>query len=383
MRPISAEIPTPSLVLDRDALDRNIARAADLAERAGLALRPHAKAHKSCRIAARQVQAGAVGICVASVREAEMLAAPEIRSILLTSPVTNSEKIARFMALGRKQVALLAVVDTHEGASRLAAAAQRAGATIGLVVDVDIGMNRTGAAIGQVPALVAHIKSLEGGASFAGLQGYSGLVQHIADWSERASVYRTQTGLLRALSVECGTRVTGGGTGTLWIDAADAIINEAQPGSYVFMDGQYGEVRLAPDPAEATFEQALWVRTAVISRPIAAQATLDAGTKSIAPDQPRQQVWRTASASVEQARALSFHFFGDEFGRLTGTPLPAVGDWVDIVPAHCDPTVNLHDRYYVVSGGELVDVWPIDGRGLALSSAESARQHTDERQASA
>lgn len=364
----SAVVPTPSLILDLDALDRNIARAAEWSRRTGVGLRPHAKAHKSREVARRQIKAGAIGLCVSSAHEAEALAAPGIPSILLTSPIVSPAKARQLAGIGRHGVQPSAVADSPAIASMLAAAARDVGHSLDLFIDLDIGMGRTGTALEAVAPLAEHILSLEG-VRLVGVQGYSGLVQHIADYAERAGIYRAQTELLRigrdrlrAISPTANI-VTAGGTGTMDIDGSDAIATDLQIGSYVFMDRQYSAVQLQPGSEPPLFEQSLFVRSSVISRPLPSQATLDAGTKSLGLDQPGPGVWRLRNGAPAQAHRLSYSFFGDEFGRLTGPALPEIGEWVDLVPAHCDPTVNLHDRYHVVSGGAMVDIWQIQGRG--------------------
>jgi D-serine deaminase-like pyridoxal phosphate-dependent protein len=353
--------PTPCLVLDLDALERNVGRLANFAAEKALALRPHAKTHKSRAIAALQAEAGAAGICCATLHEVEQLAgaAP---SILLTSPVTTPDKFARIAALVAGGVDLAVVVDHPAVLSPLAAALPAEG-RLRVLVDVDPGAGRTGVA---TPAdAVALARAIAGEARFAygGIQYYCGSEQHIRSFDDRRAVmaplYRKLEQTIAALA-EAGLAppvVTGGGTGTHALDAEARLLTELQCGSYIFMDQDYGACELG---GAAPFEQALTLHASVVSANHAGFVTLDAGTKAIATDAGEPRVLHGAHP------ASRYRFKGDEFGRLDlpeGASAPAVGDRIVLMPSHCDPTVNLHGGYHLMRDGAPAGFWRAEGRG--------------------
>ncbi|MER2533850.1 MAG: DSD1 family PLP-dependent enzyme [Rhizobiaceae bacterium] len=358
------ELVTPCLVVDRDRLMANMRRAMRIAKDAGMELWPHAKTHKCASLAKLQLENGAGRICVANLHEAECLAANGVDRLLITSAVQGENKIGRLAALAGRCPDLIVVVDGHENARAVDAAASQRSVTIDALIDVDIGMGRTGVpTLEMVSDLAARMLSA-GALRLRGVQGYSGRVQHIHDFAERRRVYGAHLEVLaRAGDVLRGLGiadpvVTGGGTGTLAIDASTGIVRQQQSGSYVFMDVQYAPVDLTEDGSEF-FEPSLSLRASVVNAYVKGQVTLDAGTKSLATDGPKPVVSRGPAQAT-------YEFFGDEHGRLVladGAVPPGRGEAVELVTPHCDPTVNLHDFLHVVSGDTLVDIWPIEGRG--------------------
>lgn len=358
-----ADVPTPALVIDRTALAANIARMAQDAAAAGVAMRPHAKTHKSTDIAALQRQAGAIGISCATLLEAEALAAAGIDGLLVTSPVVGPERAARLAAL-RRRTDVMAVVDHAAQVEAIAAVLPAGGPALGLLVDIDVGQFRTGVtSVADVIAL-ARLIAQSAGLRFAGLQGYAGHIQHIVDPAERrqqatqcAGVIRAAIGALRAESLAPDI-VTGGGTGASEFDLAGRTYTEVQVGSYVFMDAEYGTLR-RPDGGRLPYGNALFVLATVVSANRPGQVTVDAGTKAIAVNGPMPDVMIGVPAGS------TYRFAGDEHGVITlpaGAAPPAIGSRVLIGPTHCDPTVNLHAQYHVVSHNAGIDVWPIAGR---------------------
>lgn len=359
----AALLQTPALVVDLDRLERNIAKMAEHAKRHGISLRPHAKTHKSAAIAKLQIAAGALGVCCAKLGEAEALAEQGVGSILITSPVVTERGIARLMALNARMPDLMATTDNADVASRLAAAAKASGKKLNVIVDIDPGMGRTGIRPGEgaiaLVKLVAESEALE----YRGLQCYAGQVQHMESPNERRdkslSAMR-EFGELRDTLAKLGLRpgiMTGGGTGTFDIDPDAHVLTELQVGSYIFMDRQYNDVW--EKPGERTpFETSLFVATTVISANRDGLATTDAGFKSFATD---------AGSPIIDSGAppgASYFFFGDEQGGIiyAGEKLKP-GDGVRCVVPHCDPTVNLYDRYHAMRGDALEAVWPVDARG--------------------
>ncbi len=363
-------VDTPALVIDLDAMERNLATMAAFAKQHHVRLRPHAKMHKSAAIARLQIAAGAVGVCVQKTSEAEALAAAGIADIYLSNEVIDAGKLARVAALaGRVRLAI--AVDSAEGVERLAAAMLRHPAhRIGVFVEVDVGQGRCGvppAAAGALAHRVVSHSPPEGGLVFAGLQAYHGAGQHIRGVAERAAASQHAASLARAAQAGIGAAgiacplVTGAGTGSFAFDVAAGVWGELQAGSYLFMDRDYADNE--SDSAPPAFEHALFVKSQVMSRG-AAHAVIDAGMKSHSVDSGPPRVWQ---------RELDFAGASDEHGVLRlrsgagSAELPGLGDVVWLVPGHCDPTVNLHDRYIAVRGGLIAGhveaVWPIEARG--------------------
>jgi len=355
---------TPALVIDLDALERNIARMVEYGTWRGVALRPHAKTHKSVRIARMQVVAGALGVSVATLGEAEVMARAGIAGVLLTSPVVTPAKIERLIALDRDAEDLMVVADHPDNVDALARAAT-IGRRLKVVSALDLGGNRIGAA--HPEAALALAKRIAGADTleFAGVHAYAGPLQHIADYRQRqrlanlasANVAELRDGL-RAAGLSA-PMISGVGTGTHDIDARDGPYTELQVGSYIFTDVEYNAVALRED-APQPFEPALFVRTTVISANLEGFVTTDAGLKRFATDSVLPEIAAGAPAGA------TYSFKGDEHGRVTfaqpGQTLP-LGAAVECLTPHCDPTVNLYDHYHVVRGDTLVDIWPVDARG--------------------
>ena len=359
-----ARLQTPALVIDLDVLERNIVGMVEHAKRAGIGLRPHAKTHKSVEIAKRQLAAGANGICCAKLGEAEALAAGGIDSILLTSPVVTDAGIARLMSLDAKMRELIVVADNAAVAARLDAAAQAAGKPLKVLVDIDPGMSRTGIRASDAPALVERVAKARG-LEWLGLQCYAGQAQHMESPNERRDAslkVLKELGELRDVLKKAGhipKILSGGGTGTFDIDPDARVLTELQVGSYVFMDKQYNDVWEKPGD-RLPFEVSLTVQTTVISANRPGLATTDAGLKSFATDAGPPQLASGAPGGA------AYFFFGDEQGGVTyprDGRLLQPGDVVGCVVPHCDPTVNLYDRYHVVRGDTLEAIWPVDARG--------------------
>jgi D-serine deaminase-like pyridoxal phosphate-dependent protein len=350
-----AAIETPALVIDLDALERNIERMAAYAKQRHLRLRPHAKTHKCADIAKLQMAAGAVGVCVQKTSEAEALAAAGVDDIY-------AAKLARVAALAAR-VKLAIAVDSALGIDRLAYALRAAGTMADVYVEIDVGQGRCGVPSTQAGSLAHHVVAK--GLRLAGLQAYHGRAQHLRAVSEREHAVRHAVTLARAAQASItsagivGPLVSGAGTGTFAFEAGSGLYGELQPGSYVFMDRDYADNEATPHaPA---FEHALFVKSQVMSRG-ASHAVVDAGHKSHAIDSGLPRVWQSD---------LEFANGGDEHGvlRRRGDALPELGDPVWLIPGHCDPTVNLHDAFVCVRGGldsGIVEaVWHVHARGCA------------------
>jgi D-serine deaminase-like pyridoxal phosphate-dependent protein len=358
---------TPALVIDLDRLEENIARMSRHARAKNIALRPHAKTHKCAEIARRQIAAGATGICVAKLGEAEALADAGIVSILITSPVVTQRGIERLMALNARVGELMAVCDNPVTAERLAAAAKACGKPLGLLIDIDPGMGRTGIAPDETA--VALVRAVTKNSAFVlrGLQCYAGNLQHLGSFHERRA--KSLSVLADLDRFCCRLRdegitpeiVTGAGTGTFEIDPDAHVLTELQAGSYIFMDRQYNDV-WERSGARPPFETSLFLQTSVISANRTGLATTDAGLKAFATDAEPPIVTSGAPPGA------TYFFFGDEQGGIEYSPsehrlMP--GDVITCAVPHCDPTVNLHDYYHVIRGDRLEAIWPIEARGCS------------------
>jgi D-serine deaminase-like pyridoxal phosphate-dependent protein len=363
-----AQIDTPALLIDLDAFERNLKRMAEFAANAGIRLRPHAKTHKSPIIAAKQIALGAVGICCQKVSEAEVMVEGGVADILLSNEIAGQRKLERLARLARR-ARLSVCVDDAEGIAELEAAARRATTRLDVLVEIDVGGRRCGAAPGAAAAQLAREIARSSHLNFAGLQAYHGSAQHLRDAGERGEaigrailcVQETQRALASlGLSAD---KVTGAGTGSYEYEAASTVYDELQPGSYIFMDADYARNRRADGAAFDAFEHALFVYATVMSRPAPERAIVDAGHKAVAVDSGMPVAWKLEGAV--------YHRPSDEHGILDLTACgqrPARGDKVLLVPGHCDPTVNLHDWYVGVRGlatpqARVESLWPVAARG--------------------
>jgi 3-hydroxy-D-aspartate aldolase len=355
---------TPSLIVDLELLDGNIAKMARLCAERGIALRPHAKTHKSIAIAKRQLKAGAIGICCAKLGEAETLAAGGIESILVTSPVVTAEGCRRLAALNALCPDLIVVADSEANAAGLAGAAAASGRPLRVLVDLDVGQHRTGIAPGGGAIALAGTIAATPGLVLAGIQGYAGHLMHVHDRGEREAGTNGVMAMLAEMRAALEARglpcpiVTGGGTGSFDLDPSAGVLTDLQAGSYVFMDRQYDDV-WTESGGEAPFATALFVQTTVISANLPGLATTDAGLKAFATDAGEPRVVSGAPTGTR------YIFRGDEHGQVELAPGQRLepGATITCAVPHCDPTVNLYDHYHVVRGDTVIDIWRVDARG--------------------
>lgn len=355
------DLDTPSLVLDLDALERNIDAMAAFARAWRVGLRPHAKTHKSADIGRLQLDAGALGLCCAKLGEAEVLSAAGLEPLLVTSPIVGRRKVDRLAALARGAARLMVVVDDAEAVRALDAAL---GAPLDVLVDLDPGMRRTGVATVEDAIALAGLIEASAHLRFKGVQAYAGTIQHLNDAETRAAAaLDVRTWLTTAVDALAGAGhacavVTGSGTGTFAIDAAAGVFTDLQVGSYVVGDDEYDQnAPLSPDaPA---FERSAFVLAQVVSASHRGIATVDAGSKSLSFDGPLPSVQWPPGFTYERA--------GDEFGKLVCTDGGRLrpGDRVLLGLPHCDPTINVHDAFVVVRDGAPVAHWPVTARGRA------------------
>ncbi len=356
------EVDTPALIVELDAFEHNLRALMDAVRASGVRVRPHAKTHKCPDIARQQIALGAVGVCCQKVSEAEALVDGGIDDVLITNEIVGDPKVERLAALARR-ARIGVCVDHPLQVEQLARAAAALQAEVDVYVELDVGQERCGVAdANDVMALVAQVQS-HPPLRFAGLQAYHGRAQHLREPSEReraiAHAQKVVTDCLKEFAVAgIGVpRITGAGTGTYPLEAASGVWNELQPGSYIFMDADYGRNRL--EPAAPRFRNSLHVLSTVISD-AGGRLILDAGLKAFSvdsglPQAPDAPGWQFAKAS-------------DEHGVLTpASAAPAlpitVGTKLRLIPGHCDPTVNLHDWFVGMRGGVVETLWPITARG--------------------
>jgi D-serine deaminase-like pyridoxal phosphate-dependent protein len=361
-------IATPALVCELASLEANIETMANNARAAGVNLRPHVKSHKSADIAKRQLDAGAVGLSFAKLGEAEVIVerlnatgdgAPI--SVLLTSPLVGRHSAERAAQLAQ-HCDLIVATDHCDGVDELEAAAMAHDTTMSVLCDVDVGLGRTGV-LGPAEALaLAERVNVATRLHFRGVQGYGGHLQHIAGREHRREATRVSTERLgRVVDALDGAGFnvavrSGGGTGTLGLDIEIGLLNELQPGSYVFMDREYRDA-LGDDP-EGRFEQSLTLVTTVISANHDGYVTVDAGLKSMATDAGVPLV-------VGHETSCTYQFFGDEQGMVTYPPGHEFrrGERLEFVPPHCDPTVDRYDVIWLVHDDVVLDVLEVTARG--------------------
>lgn len=359
-----AELPTPALLLDLAAFEANLRTMADFCKKAGCGLRPHAKTHKCPEIARRQVASGALGVCVATVPEAEAMVQAGIRGVLLTSPILGPGRIARVAALAKTGDVMLAVGHARQ-VELLDAAAREAGSTVDVLIDLDVGDRRTGILPGESALELARLVAKSKNLRLRGLQAYAGHASHTVGFAEREKVSRDAMGKAvstRDLLAKAGLKVTilsGGSTGTYNIDGAIEGVTELQAGSYVFMDADYRRIGGRDKQAVyGDFKPSLTVLTTVVSATHPDRVTVDAGTKALDTTVPSRP-------EARHTTGLSYRPAGDEFGAVTADPgvkLPRLGDQVEFIVPHCDPTTNLYDRIYAMREDRVEAVWPLAAR---------------------
>jgi D-serine deaminase-like pyridoxal phosphate-dependent protein len=358
---------TPCLVVDLDILETNIRTMAEHAASFGKKLRPHAKTHKCSRLAKMQMNAGAVGICVAKMGEAEALVRSGVREVLVTSPVVSDYKIRRLMECLASSAEIMVVVDNAANARRLNDAANQRGLKLKVLVDLDPGMGRTGVNFQAALTLGRWVRDLPA-LELKGLQCYAGHIQHVVSFAERsrlslewmkkaAEVFRQfrEAGLPAEI-------LTGTGTGTFEIDCLVPELTDMQVGSYTLMDAEYIHIGSSRDPARLVqFPPALTLLTTVISsNHNRSFVTVDAGLKALYHHGGTPFVLNPAIPG------LQYDWRGDEHGQVSypdSSRRLEIGEVLEMVVSHVDPTVNLYDAFYCTRQGIVEESWPIDLRG--------------------
>lgn len=361
------DIQTPCLVLDLDALERNIKKMGDYAAANGMRHRVHGKMHKSVDVAKLQeTLGGACGVCCQKVSEAEVFARGGIRDVLVSNQVRHPAKIDRLARIPTYGARAICCVDDVTNVADLSEAAVRHGTQIECLVEIDCGAGRCG--VTTTPAVVEIATAIDAaeGLKFAGIQAYQGAMQHLDSYEERkekigiaVAMVKDAVDTLRTKGLECDI-VGGGGTGSYYFESTSGVYNELQCGSYAFMDADYGRI-LDKDGKridQGEWENAMFILTSVMSHAKADKAIVDAGLKVQSVDSGLPVIY--GRDDVEYVKC------SDEHGVVMDTEgVLKINEKLKLVPGHCDPTANVHDWYVGVRNGKVECVWPISARGHA------------------
>lgn len=360
-----ADIQTPCLVVDLDALESNIKKMGDFAKAHGVRHRVHGKMHKSVDVAKLQEElGGSCGVCCQKVSEAEVFARGGIKDVMVSNQVRDPAKIDRLARIPKLGARAICCVDDIENVADLSEAAVRHGTEIECIVEIDCGAGRCG--VTTTPEVVEIAKAIAAAQNlkFSGLQAYQGAMQHLDDYEERKgktdiaiAMVADAIEALKKEGLECDI-VGGGGTGSYYFEGASGVYNELQCGSYAFMDADYGRIldKEGKRIDEGEWKNALFILTSVMSHAKADKAICDAGLKAQSVDSGLPFIY--GRDDVEYIKCSDEHgVISDPDGALK------VNDKLKLVPGHCDPTCNVHDFYVGVRNGKVETVWPVSARG--------------------
>jgi 3-hydroxy-D-aspartate aldolase len=359
------DIQTPCLILELDALERNIRKMGDYAKAHGMRHRAHGKMHKSVDVLKLQMElGGAIGVCCQKVSEAEVFARAGVKDILVSNEVRDPAKIDRLARLPTTGARIIVCVDDLANVADLSAAAQKYGTTLECFVEIDCGAGRCG--VTSTPAVVEIAKAIDAapGLKFTGIQAYQGAMQHLDKYEDRKAKLDIAIAMVKdavaALEKEDlkPELVSGGGTGSYYFESNSGVYNELQCGSYAFMDGDYGRI-LDKDGRridQGEWENSLFILTSVMSHAKADKAICDAGLKAQSVDSGMPFIY--GRDDVKYIKCSDEHgVIEDPKGVLK------VNEKLKLVTSHCDPTCNVHDWYVGVRGGKVETIWPVSARG--------------------
>ena len=361
------DIQTPCLVLDLDALERNIRKMGDYAKAHGMRHRVHGKMHKSVDVAKLQERlGGAVGVCCQKVSEAEVFARGGIMDVLVSNQVRDPLKIDRLARLPKTGARIIVCVDDIANVADLSAAAAKHGTGLEVLIEIDCGAGRCGVTTTEEVVRIAKAIDAAPNLKFTGIQAYQGAMQHMDRYEDRKAKLDVAIAMvsdavqaLRSVGL-APELVSGGGTGSYYFESNSGVYNELQCGSYAFMDADYGRI-LDKDGRridQGEWENAFFILTQVMSHAKADRAICDAGLKAQSVDSGLPVVF--GRTDVKYIKCSDEHgVIEDPNGVLK------VGEKLRLVPGHCDPTANVHDWYVGVRGGKVECVWPVSARGKA------------------
>lgn len=362
------DIQTPCLVLDLDALERNIIKMRDLTRSMGVRHRIHGKMHKSVDVALLQERlGGSCGVACQKVSEAEAFVRGGITDVLVSNEVRDHVKIDRLARLPKLGARVICCVDDVLNVSELSNAATKYGTQIECLVEIDCGAGRCGVQTSAAAVEIATELQTAKGLKFAGIQAYHGAMQHLKKYNDRRAangrmmeIVRDVLAELKCVGLKCDI-VGGGGTGSFQFEGESGVYNELQCGSYAFMDADYGRVldRNGQRIDQSEWENALFLMTSIMSHVRVDKAICDAGLKVQSLDSGLPVIF--GRHDVKYVKCT------DEHGEIEDPECSLrVGDKLKLVPGHCDPTCNLHDWYVGVRNGKVEALWPITARGKAF-----------------
>jgi D-serine deaminase-like pyridoxal phosphate-dependent protein len=352
------DLDTPALLIDLDAMERNLGRVADYATSANLRLRPHTKTHKSPRLARRQLDLGAAGISVAKTAEAEVMLSAEPKDLLIAYPIVGAQKMERLVALaGRTSVTL--AVDSIAAAEPLGRAAEAADVRFNVLVEVDVGLGRVGVQPKDAPDLARAMQKIPG-LNWRGIAFYPGHIKN-QDEARIAELSATVAGMVhefRAAGLEPEI-VSGGSTPLLFRSHDIAGLNEIRPGTYIFND-----LNTIASGVCALEDCAASILTTVISTARPGQMIIDGGSKTFSSD--RLSSGDAGFGRVMEAPGAFFHRMMEEHGFVDMSKAErtfAVGERVRVIPNHICVAVNLHEVCYGMRGEKVESCWKVEARG--------------------
>ncbi|GLS42744.1 3-hydroxy-D-aspartate aldolase BhcC [Methylobacterium brachythecii] len=362
-----ADIQTPCLILDLDALERNVKKMGDYAKAHGMRHRAHGKMHKSVDVLKLQIElGGAVGVCCQKISEAEVFARAGIKDILVSNQVRDPAKIDRLARLPKFGGRVIVCVDDLANVADLSAASQKHGTTLDCFVEIDCGAGRCGVKTSEAVVEIAKAIASAPGLRFAGLQAYQGAMQHIDSFEDRKAKLDTAIAQVReavdalvAIDLE-PELVSGGGTGSYYFESKSGVFNELQCGSYAFMDADYGRIHDKDGKRidQGEWENALFILTSVMSHAKQHLAVVDAGLKAQSVDSGLPFVF--GRDDVKYIKCSDEHGVVEDKDAVL-----KINEKLRLVPGHCDPTCNVHDWYVGVRNGKVETLWPVSARGKA------------------
>lgn len=362
-----ADIQTPCLILDLDALERNIKKMGDYAKAHGMRHRSHGKMHKSVDVQKLQESmGGAIGVCCQKVSEAEVFARGGIQDILVSNQVRDAAKIDRLARLPKTGARIIVCVDDVANVADLSAAAQKHGTTLECFVEIDCGAGRCGVKTAAAVVQIALAIDAAPGLKFTGIQAYQGAMQHMDSYADRkakleAAIAQVKEAVdaLEAVGLKPDL-VSGGGTGSYYFESNSGVYNELQCGSYAFMDADYGRIHDQDGKRidQGEWENALFILTSVMSHAKPELAVCDAGLKAQSVDSGLPVIY--GRDDVKYIKCSDEHGVIEDKGGVL-----AINEKLRLVPGHCDPTCNVHDWYVGVRNGKVECVWPVSARGKA------------------
>ena len=364
---------TPSLLIDKSVLLKNIKTMSDYTIKNKINLRPHAKSHKISEIAKMQIKHGAIGICVATLYEAEVMSKNNIENILITTPITNLNSENKLCKLIKSSKNIMLIIDSIYGLKFLEKIAIKIKKKIKILVDCDImgiGTNkirRTGAKSIKEIVNLAYLININEHLNYMGITAYAGDVQHINNYNERKIETTIRHNYLNKVINKLKKEnlspqiISGGGTGSYDIDTKSKLFTELQTGSYIFNDVEYDNVNTYKSNTNP-FKSGLFIASSIISIIDDYNYIVDAGLKAFSTDS--KYLPKPMGSLPKNSK---YTFMGDEHGKIT---LPResnkklnYGEIIIIQPSHCDPTVNLYDKCYLIEKDKISKYWFVDARG--------------------